>query len=190
MKSKTMTTLTPSNHHEKGISLIESLVALLVLALGILGMAGLQTRTLIESRSTNSRSIAIDMTDDLSERIQFNSGARLAPVNPYLVNFGAAGATPNCFNASCTPAQTAQLDIAQWKNTIAALLPGGDAAVFQLPNDNTQLGVLISWNDNIANEADDANDGGAYRAPLTVNVPAAGLNCPPTKICHLAYIRP
>ena len=175
---------------QRGISLIESLVALLVLALGVLGMAGLQTRTLVESRSTNSRSVAIDMVDDLSERIQFNTGARLLPVNPYVVNFGAVGAAPNCFNAVCSPAQTAQLDLAQWKQTIAALLPGGDAAVFLLPNDNTQIGVLISWNDNVSSQADDPNDGGAYRAPLAVNVPAAGLVCPPTSICHLAYIRP
>jgi len=175
---------------ERGISLIESLVALLVLALGILGLAGLQTRTLVESRTTNARAVAISMVEDLSERMQFNVDARLIAPNPYLVAWNVQPAAPDCFNGPCTPAQLAQLDLSQWKANLAALLPGGDATVFALPADNTQLGVLIGWRENESDKADDLADGANYRAPLNINTGVAGQACPQGLICHLVYIRP
>jgi len=180
---------------QRGISLIESLVALLVLALGILGLAGLQTRTLVESRTSNARAVAIDMVEDLSERMQFNVDARNPALpNPYLVGWGAPPAAPaapnDCFAATCTPAQLAQLDLSQWKTTLAALLPRGDATIFALPADNTQLGVLIGWAENESETADSANGGAAYRAPLTINTGVAGQACPAGLICHLVFIRP
>ena len=179
---------------ERGISLIESLVALLVLALGILGLAGLQTRTLVESRTTNARAVAISMVEDLSERMQFNVDARLINPNPYLVAWNvqpAAPDDPDCFDDEpCTAAQLAQLDVAQWKANLAALLPGGDATVFALPADNTQLGVLIGWRENESDKADDLADGANYRAPLNINTGVAGQACPQGLICHLVYIRP
>ena len=90
--------------HERGISLIESLVALLVLALGILGMAGLQTRALVDSRTTNARAVAVKMVDDLSERMQFNVGARLLAANPYVVAWGAPPVDPRLPPWSLHPA--------------------------------------------------------------------------------------
>lgn len=178
---------------QRGISLVEALVALLVLALGILGLAGLQTRTLVESRTTNYRAVAVSMVEDLSERMQFNAEARLTVPNPYVVGWNvqpAMPANPNCFAAACTTAQLAQLDLAQWKATLAALLPGGDASVFVSPDDANQLGVLIGWSENESEKADEANGGANFRAPLAVNTNVAGQVCPPGLICHLVYIRP
>lgn len=173
---------------QSGVSLIESLVALLVLALGILGMAGLQTRTLVESRSTNARASAVDMAEDLSERIQFNIGARSLPVNPYLTGRGPTPAAPaDCFAVACTPAELAQMDLRQWKLSLAARLPQGDAAVFTLPNDPSQLGVLISWSDNVSAQVTDAV---AFNAPLNVATGVPGQDCPGGLICHLVFIRP
>lgn len=175
---------------QRGISLIESLVALLVLALGILGLAGLQTRTLVESRTSNSRAIAVSMVEDLSERVQFNAQARLIAPNPYLTGWGAPPAAPDCFAAACTPAQLAQLDVAQWKASLAALLPGGDATIFVSPDDATQLGVLIGWRENESDKADQALGGAQYRQALTVNTNVAAQVCPAGLICHFVYVRP
>lgn len=178
---------------QRGVSLLEALVALLVLALGILGLAGLQTRTLVESRTTNARAIAVSMVEDLNERMQFNAEARLLNPNPYVVGWNvqpAMPANPNCFTAACTAAQLAQLDLAQWKATLAALLPGGDAAVFVSPDDANQLGILVGWAENESEKADEAGSSAAFRAPLAVNTNVAGQACPQGRICHLVYIRP
>lgn len=178
------------SRRETGISLIESLVALLVLALGILGIAGLQTRSLVDTRITNSRAVAASMVDDLSERMQFNLGAQLLPANPYLIGWGALPANPGCRPGPCTPQQIAAMDMNEWKQTLAALLPRGDAAVFQSPLDPTQIGVLIGWTNNVSDQANAEGDNGRFIAPQTINTGVAGQACPAGLICHLVYIRP
>ena len=189
---------------QRGVSLIEALVALLVLALGIMGMAGIQTRTLVESRTTNSRAIAVQMVSDLLDRMQANVGVRVPPpgppaVNPYIVNWGDPVAGADCFTAGCNAANLASFDLNQWKTTLARLLPAGDARVFQSPSDPTQFGVLIGWaatqakNEGAAGAAEQAQ----YTAAISVRDGAgnagtgvADIACPAGLICHLVYIRP
>ena len=189
---------------QRGVSLIEALVALLVLALGIMGMAGIQTRTLVESRTTNSRAIAVQMVSDLLDRMQANVGVRLTPpvppaVNPYIVNWGDPVAGADCFTTGCNAANLASFDLNQWKTTLARLLPAGDARVFQSPTDPTQFGVLIGWaatqakNEGAAGAAEQAQ----YTAAISVRDGAgnagtgvAAIACPAGLICHLVYIRP
>lgn len=190
---------------QRGVSLIEALVALLVLALGIMGMAGVQTRTLVEARTTNSRAIAVQMADDLLDRMQANVGLRVTPpvppaVNPYIVNWGAPVAvSTDCFTTGCNAANLASFDLNQWKTTLARLLPAGDARVFQSPTDPTQFGILIGWAATQAkNEgAADATAQAQYDAAISVRDGAglvgtgvAGIPCPAGLICHLVFIRP
>jgi len=192
MKSNptTLTACGTARRHQTGVSLIESLVALLVLALGVLGLAGIQARTLVDSRSTNARGAAVRMAEDLNERIQFNTPARLAAASPYLINWGAPPAAPvDCAAAACTSADMAAYDLNQWKTTLRAVLPQGDATVFQSPTDPAQIGVLIAWTDNISDAANDVNDAGQYNLPFVINT-GAGVICPPNMICHFVYIRP
>jgi len=195
---------TTTSQSQRGISLIEALVAMLVLALGVMGMAGIQTRTLVESRTTNARAIALQMADDLLDRMQANVGLRVTPpvppaVNPYIVNWGAPAAGADCFAAACNAADLASFDLEQWKATLTRLLPGGDARVFQSPTDPSQFGVLIGWtatqakNEGAAGAAEQAQytaaigvlDGAGNAGTGVANIP-----CPPGLICHLVYIRP
>ncbi len=187
---------------QRGVSLIEALVALLVLALGIMGMAGIQTRTLVESRTTNSRAIALQMADDLLDRMQANSTLRLNPpaVSPYLAAWGALAAAPvDCFTEGCNGAQLAAFDLIQWKASLARVLPGGDARVFRSNTDATQFGILIGWTETQAKNQGEAagaqatlfTDAIAIRdAANAVGTGVAGVACPAGLICHLVYIRP
>ena len=175
---------------QKGVSLIESLVALFILGLGILGLAGIQTRSLTETRLTNSRAAALRMTSDIQERMKLNGGAKaIAPANPYLVGFGAAAAAPvDCNAANCTPTQLAQFDLNQWKTTLAATLPGGDGSIYAIPSDANQFGVIVSWSNNQSAAA--ASDQATYSAPFAINTNVGGAACPAGAICHLSRIRP
>lgn len=187
---------------QRGVSLIEALVALLVLALGIMGMAGIQTRTLVESRATNSRAVALQMADDLLDRMQANTVIRTTPpaTSPYLAAWGAATAAPvDCFTASCNGAQLAAFDLVQWKASLAQVLPGGDARVFQSNTDNAQFGVLIGWTETQAKNQGEATGAQATLftnaiatrdATNAVGTGVAGITCPAGLICHLVYIRP
>lgn len=184
----------PLNARQTGITLIESLIALVVLSLGILGLAGVQARMLVESRTTNHRAVAVGLIDDLSNRMLLNRAAALGnpgaatPVpSAYALAFNAsATAARDCLTASCTGAQLAQSDLNLWRAALARALPGGQASVFLSPNDSRQIGVVVAWTANESAVAADAT----YTNPLNLTAAANGVACPLNLICHLVYVQP
>jgi type IV pilus assembly protein PilV len=172
---------------QRGISLIEALVALMVLALGIMALAGVQTRLLAESRTSNSRVVAVGLIDDLNNRMLLNRNAALA--DGYALAWGAAATTAqDCVSNTCTAAQLAQSDLNQWRAALAAALPGADATVFLSPNDARQIGIAIAWKANEGKAAD--TDSTKYTSPFSVTATLSGVDCPANSICHFAYVQP
>jgi len=176
--------------NQKGFSLIESLVAIVITALGILGILGVQMRTLSDTQNGVRRAQAIRLIEDLSERIKVNpSPLSAAVMATYRVSTPGPIASPPACTTACTPAQLAQHDIATWKQQVINTLPAGDAVVFAsadetVLNNSRQLGVMISWQ---VKEKDAAAD---YNAPfVTAGTGGAAVNCPANKICHLQYIQ-
>jgi type IV pilus assembly protein PilV len=88
-----------------GFTLVEALVALVVLSIGMLGIAALYMETLRASRSALYRTEAVTMAADLADRIRANRN----PANAY------TGAGQNAI---------AQSDLTDW-NAVVATLPGG-----------------------------------------------------------------
>lgn len=182
---------------QRGISLLESMIAIVLVALGVLGILGVQLRTLADTQTAVRRAQAIRLIEDLSERMQANPSA-LAPgvVNRYEVLWGAVtGAVPNCA-AGCNAGDMARADIAQWKDTVARTLPLGDATVFAATTANatsnvrTQLGVMLSWRENEREGANDA-ESNAYKEPFAMpSTGGANVRCPADRICHLQYLQP
>ena len=71
-----MKTMTNTLHkRQRGITLIESMVALVIAALGILGILGVQMRTLSDTSTAVRRAQAIRLIEDLSERMRVNPNA-------------------------------------------------------------------------------------------------------------------
>lgn len=110
----------------RGFSLVESLVALVVLSVGLLGIAALYVSALRFGRTALLRSDAVTLAGDMADRIRANvsGGANYAM---------AAGATytavPACAAAGCTAAQMATTDKAQWAALLARTLPAGTGTV-------------------------------------------------------------
>lgn len=128
-----------------GFGLIEILVALLVLAIGLLGLASLQTTALTQSSETRSRSQAILLADDMIERIRSNRDAIAAYAVP-------AAASPTCNSAfKVANANVVTEDIAEWKNSLSCLLPGGNGTV-QINGDVATVG--ITWSTNTGGASD------------------------------------
>lgn len=201
MKTKKTSSLRKQN----GLTLIEALVALVILALGVLGLAGVQTRLLVESRTTNSRALAIGLIDDLTNRMLLNRDAAIGkPVSPlnatvvpsaytlaWSANPGAIADPTDCRdNANqCTGAQLAAYDLMAWRRAIAAVFPGGQAIVFNSVNDQRQLGIAIAWPENERQLGSTADDTLA-KNPIAVTAAAQGIACPATLICHFVYVHP
>ena len=188
-----------SIQNQRGITLIESLVAIVVAALGILGILGVQMRTLTDTQTTVRRAQAIRLIEDLGERLRVTPNA-LADINAYPSAF-ANEPVPGSCASNCTPSQLAAYNVASWKQAVKNNLPLGQASIFLAPGEGAganpnrrQLGVMISWRENERDNSsaykDDidaskvrANDG----VTLTDGTNAANA-CPADRTCHLQYL--
>lgn len=197
-----MTTMSTTLHkHQRGITLIESLAALVIAALGILGILGVQMRTLTDTQTTVRRAQAIRLIEDLSERMKVSPNA-LLNIDGYQSGYAeksSAMSATNCSTESCTPAQQAKYDLKQWKTSVEKALPAGQASVFLAPGETTEtnrrlLGVMLAWRENerdTSTEYKDAIDATKFRAAdgsLVAGIDNKNNVCPENKTCHLQYI--
>lgn len=103
-----------------GFSLIEVLVAVLIVAVGILGVAGLQITSLQLNQSAMFRSEALQMGNDLLDRMRANTLQDYAPAPVLLTD--APGAARNCSSESCNPDELVGYDLTWWKCSINSTL--------------------------------------------------------------------
>jgi type IV pilus assembly protein PilV len=117
-------TVPAGRHRAGGFTLVEAMVALVVLAVGMLGIAGLYVTTLRSGGGAIYRMQAVNLAGDLADRIRANRTANVA--------YAGAAANNNCYGAAsvnCAPALMAANDLFVWQQQVAAILPGGNAAV-------------------------------------------------------------
>jgi len=147
----------PRKPAQRGITLIEALISLLLLALGVLGLAVVQARMLVETRTTNSRATAIRLIADLGDRIRANAaGAQPQPGSPnspyadtttFQVRSPTSGACDHTVaGASCSPADQAKYDVWAWRKEVEDNLMNGRASIAQV--DSRQLQVIVAWQAN------------------------------------------
>ncbi len=174
---------------QRGVSLIECLVAMLILALGVLGLAGLQAGTLAQTRQANARATAVQMANDLLERMQTNPAVGRAPYGASVTSLYEAdwgqprGQAPDCRTRACDAMELATHDLAHWKTSWQNQWPGADARVFRSRTDPLQLGVMLGW----------ADPGTTPFSQPTLPVAEgddAAARCPKGLTCHLVYVRP
>lgn len=166
-----------SMHKAGGFTLIEILVAVLVLALGLLGLAGLQANGVKNTQLAYNRSQAIHLAQDIADRIRANSAAvgTYADVNNNNQRDTTEATKPKgqkvaaCLtSAGCSKEQLAQTDIRQWHDSIAYALPAGCGSVVRgtgaagggdvdngcggkVPENlatSTQITISINWDEN------------------------------------------
>jgi type IV pilus assembly protein PilV len=184
-----------------GITLIESLVACVVLALGLLGILQVQMRTLADTQTAVRHAQAIRLIEDLDERMKVHPNA-LADLGAYATAFADMPAPGDCQAMACTHAQLAAHDLGAWKQSVRNALPLGLASIFPAPGEDAapqrrQLGVMIAWRENeqdIADAADrkrhrNAIDATQLRAvDGSFSAGGGSLACPQGYTCHLQYL--
>ena len=115
------------NH--RGFTLLEVLIALLVLSIGLLGLAALQTLGLKFNHESYQRTQAVYQAYDMIDRIRANPTAKSS--GSY--NNVALGSLPSTTGINCTTGcnatQLATYDINTWNTTNAAILREGKGAV-------------------------------------------------------------
>jgi type IV pilus assembly protein PilV len=129
-----------SAQSQSGFSLIEAMVTLVVLSVGMMGIAALYGQGLGASRVALYRTVAVNLTADMADRIRLNRNAGGAYVG--------AGANNGCAPpgvANCLPAQMAADDIFNWNVALAQALPGGTGAVTFVNGVPATYTITVSW---------------------------------------------
>ncbi|MGB5511340.1 MAG: type IV pilus modification protein PilV [Woeseiaceae bacterium] len=143
---------------QSGFTLIEVMVSVLVLSIGLVGVAALQGVSLKNTQSAFMRSQATALAYDLADRMRANVlSARTGLYNP-----GTAASVAGCKSTTgCTAQDMAKHDLAEWNAAIATYLPmgqgfvcvdstpddGASAASAACDGNGTQIAIKIWWDD-------------------------------------------
>lgn len=179
-----------SRRLERGITLLESLVSILILAVAVLGMLGVQLRTLSETQTTVRRAQAVRLIEDLAERIKTNPGD-FKQLTAYVSGWSSLPSGTNCQSANCSSTQLAAWDVQQWKRSLINTLPNAQANIFLSTDEaadtgnRRQLGVMVGWRVNERSVTDANNYLNAFDAST-----GSPVTCPTGLICHLVYVQP
>ncbi len=167
---------------ERGVSLIEVLVSIVIASIALLALAGVNASSIRYTKMSQYRATAALLATDMGERMRANKGqaATLVPVAAatgylggaydYLETFAdqATEATLpaelcNLSTSICTPAQIAALDLAQWRLLVRKQLPEGSVVITrQVAEVSAEIWVV--WRDPAVASTDEA--------------PAAASECP------------
>lgn len=140
-----------------GFTLVEVLVALLVMAFGLLGTTALLLVTLRSNTSNVMKQQAVQSAHNAVERVRANQAvARSAGYD--VTNLVATGtprypAVPgvDCRVATCSPTEVATFDTWYWLASELARLPLGSGSITTQPaGQNTLLTVTVQWDDSLA----------------------------------------
>jgi type IV pilus assembly protein PilV len=108
---------------QTGFSLIEVLIALVIMSVGMLGIAGLYVEGMKAGRTSTFRHHAVTLASDIADRIRAN------PLGT--VDYMGDPGDNNCVlgNVDCDASQMAAHDIFLWEIQAAAMLPNGTVAI-------------------------------------------------------------
>lgn len=131
----------------RGFTLLESLVAMVVLSVGMLGVGALYIESLQAGRDAVIRSKAVNLAADMADRIRSNRQGRAA--------YGGASANNNCADTAatatviCTPAQMAAHDLFLWNqilNDSSIGIPDANGTVvFDGTTAPATYTITVSW---------------------------------------------
>jgi type IV pilus assembly protein PilV len=156
----------------RGSSLLEVMIAVLILSFGLLGLGGLAAAAQRYAKMAQFQSVGTLMAADLGERMRgnidgFRQGSYVR-ANAYSTE---AVELPSCTNSTaCTVAEMAALDMAEWVGELQKRLPGGDAHVKLDAANALATDIWILWMDPQASD-------------LSV---AASTDCPAAALAGLA----
>jgi type IV pilus assembly protein PilV len=121
---------------QRGMTLVEVLVTLVLVSVGLLGVAALQLTTLKDNKDAYVRSQASALAGDILDRMRANTAAFRA--GQYDVTWDQTGTTGT----------TAGQDLTAWQNAINNLLPGGaTVASGAIARNGNIVTVSIRWSE-------------------------------------------
>lgn len=114
---------------QAGVTLLEVLITLVVLSIGLLGLAGLQTVSLQLNQGAVVRSQAANLAYDITERMRANWDA----LDEYVIDIG---------DDPDSTGDLVEADLTEWRTALARMLPQGTGSVAV---DDRSVTVVVQW---------------------------------------------
>ncbi len=137
--TKTHDALTMRKRGSRGFTLIEVLVALVVVSVGMLGIAGLYVHGMQAGRTAMFSHQAVTLAGDIADRIRANPTAG--------ATYAGDGADNSCVagDVDCDATEMAEHDIFLWQQQAAAFLPNGNVVVAFAAGTPPQYTITVNW---------------------------------------------
>lgn len=145
--TKSCKTQNNTRRRAAGFTLLEILVSLFIVAIGVLGVAGLQASALKVAKGGQLRSQAVILGLDLLERIEANNPAAIA--GSYAPASLPTSFSKDCATNYCLPSELATYDLVQFKNRLEAQLPGASATISFAGAGPVTYTIQINWEERI-----------------------------------------
>jgi type IV pilus assembly protein PilV len=132
----------------RGFSLLEILVAMIIIAIGVLGVAGIQATALKFTKGSEARMNAVQLTYDLLDRMRANrtgaTGSEYSALNAFT--------TTTCSTVAIVPSsRVSDTDIDYWRNALACNLPSGVGRAVVTAGasstDPVSIEVTVQWDE-------------------------------------------
>jgi type IV pilus assembly protein PilV len=153
-------------HRSAGFSLVEALVALVVLSIGMLGIAALYVESLRSGRTAVLRTQAVMLAGDMADRIRANRSGRDAYEGAVTAvdtnnNNCKAGGT----GTGCAADELARHDKAVWLGALNVALPGGTGTIdFDAGSNPPTYTITVTWTEQGQNDTSTGTaDVGTYQ---------------------------
>ena len=124
---------------QHGLTLVEAMIALLVISIGLLGIAALQLTAMNQNSSSLNHSQAVRYAYNMSDRIRAN----MVEFNNYIGIDTDIGYGTDCTLAACNSGDMLLADATDWERLVETL-PGGRGIIF---DDTDGLLVVVMWDD-------------------------------------------
>lgn len=158
----------------KGFSLIEVMVAVFVMAIGLLGLASLHGLTMKNNNNALYRTVAFQLANQMAEGMRANQGLTSGYLNAFAQgngqssqqsavmsiggegeNGGSAGGDsfgPSCFASTpCDAPSMVRYEVAAWLKSLEYQLPGGTGTITRDAASNL-IAINVSWQERVAGQ--------------------------------------
>lgn len=142
---------------QRGFSLVEVMIAVLIVAVGLLGFAKMQALAVGSTRNSGTRSMVAMQTSALAASMRANEAYWAAGLAPATFTVTGAtlgdatldGLTVDCTAGVCTPAQMAAFDLKNWGTSLTALFPSasGTIACSTVLGSPVTCTITVSWSE-------------------------------------------
>ena len=130
------------SNRQRGFSLVEVLIALVIMSIGMLGIAGLYVQGMQAGRTSLFRHHAVNLAGDVADRIRANPRAGAAYEGGGL-DYGCVGSGDDCDEA-----EMAANDVLLWLEQADDTLPDGDVEItFDNGATPPEYTISVEWNE-------------------------------------------